>query len=68
MHTLNMLQNVTKKIGTINVVKDFIGKPTNTKKDITKNIRIKKALGLFKSYKGALETGSVLFNSQYVSN
>lgn len=63
-----MLQNFTKKIGTINILKDFMGKPTNTKKDITNNIRIKKALCLFKSYKGALETGSVLFNSKYVRN
>ena len=63
-----MLQNFTKKIGTVNSLKDFIGKPSNTKKDKTKKMRIKKALCLFKSYKGALETGSVLFNSQYVSN
>ena len=62
-YILDMLQNSTKKIGTINVLKDFIGKPTNTKKDKTKKIRIKKALGLFIGYNGALETGSVLFNS-----
>ena len=58
-----MLQNLTKKIGTANVLKDFLGAPTHTKKYKTKKIRIKKALCLFKSYKGALETGSVLFNS-----
>jgi hypothetical protein len=58
-----MLQNSIKKIGTINTLKDLISMPTNTKKDKTKKIRIKKALSLFKSYKGALETGSVLFNS-----
>ena len=58
-----MLQNLTKKIGTVNVLKDFLGTPTNTKIDKTKKIRIKKALCLFNSYKGALETGSVLFNS-----
>ena len=58
-----MLQNVIKKSGTINTLNDFIGKPNSTKKDKTKKIRIKKALCLFKSYKGSLETGSVLFNT-----
>jgi hypothetical protein len=58
-----MLQSILKKIGTINPLKDFIGKPNSTKKDKIKKIRIKKALYLFKSYKGALETGSVVFNT-----
>ena len=60
-----MLENITKinNIGSLDVLKDCIGKPNKTKKDSNKRSRIKKALCLFKSYNGALETGSVIFNS-----
>jgi hypothetical protein len=60
-----MLENITKinNNGSLEVLKDCIEKSKTIKKDSNKRSRIKKALCLFTSYNGALETGSVIFNS-----